>query len=78
MNLYLLERKDEVGWDEYISMVVAAPDEESARVILPDGRDRYTIDDWLWVPPWLVNVTLIGIAKESTARGPIHKSFKAG
>lgn len=77
MNLYLLTRNDDVGWDEYISMVVAAPDEESARVISPRGQD-YQIDDWDWAPPWLINVTLIGTAVPGVAKGPVHKSFKAG
>lgn len=77
MNLYLLTRKGEVGWDQYISMVVAAPDEESARVISPRGQD-YQSGDWDWVPPQLVKVKLIGIAVPGIAKGPVHKSFKAG
>ena len=75
MNLYLLTRNDEAGWDEYISMVVAAPDEESARVIPPYENVDYR---WNWVPPFLVNVTLLGTAVPGTASGPIHRSFKAG
>ena len=79
MNLYLLTRKEEVDWDQYISMVVAAPDKESARVISPDGRVNvnYSKEDW-WAPPHLVKVKLIGIAVPGTPSGPIHRSFKAG
>ncbi|EDC4983382.1 hypothetical protein GAP86_18370 [Salmonella enterica] len=35
MNLYLVERTDSVGWDEYSAMIVAAPTEEAACAILP-------------------------------------------
>lgn len=36
MNLYLVERTDHVGWDEYSAMIVAAPTEEAACAILPN------------------------------------------
>lgn len=35
MNLYLVERTDDVDWDEYSAMIVAAPTEEAACAILP-------------------------------------------
>lgn len=37
MNLYLLERQDDVGYDEFDSIVVAAPSERAARAIRPPG-----------------------------------------
>lgn len=35
MNLYLVERTDDVDWDEFSAMIVAAPTEEAACAILP-------------------------------------------
>lgn len=37
MNLYLVERTDTVGWDEYSGMVVAAASEDAARLIHPSS-----------------------------------------
>lgn len=52
MKLWLVKRKDRVGYDEYDSMVVAAETEEDAKLIHPNGYakavkvdGRYT---WFW------------------------------
>jgi hypothetical protein len=37
MYLWLLERTDRVGWDEFASFVVAAEDEEKARAYFRGG-----------------------------------------
>ena len=37
MNLYLLERQDDIWYDEFDSIVVAAPSEAAARAIRPRG-----------------------------------------
>lgn len=36
MNLYLLERTDDIGYDEFDSIIVAAPTEQAACAIPPD------------------------------------------
>lgn len=33
MNLYLVQRTDMVGYDEYSAVVVAAPDEDTAALV---------------------------------------------
>lgn len=45
MNLYLIERIHDGGWDTYDSMVVAAPDNDSARRTHPN--DGYTWGEWI-------------------------------
>lgn len=80
MKLWLIQRTDRVGWDEYDSAVVAADDEVSARSINPDGSgrkwgDRYS--SWCKSPE-LVDVTLLGTAKRGTEAGVILASFNAG
>jgi hypothetical protein len=37
MNLYLVERTDTVGYDEYLGMIVAAASEDAARMIHPSA-----------------------------------------
>ncbi|QKE54523.1 hypothetical protein ACSA002_2070 [Salmonella phage vB_SalM_SA002] len=37
MNLYLVERIDTVGWDEYSGMIVAAASEDAARLVHPSA-----------------------------------------
>ena len=36
MNIYLLKRTDDIGWDEYKSCIVCAENEEEARSIHPN------------------------------------------
>jgi hypothetical protein len=45
MNLYKLERTDSLGYDEYDSMIVAAPNEQEARIMHPDG-DHWVDGEW--------------------------------
>ena len=46
-NIYVVERTDKVGYDEYESMVVVACDEMTAREIHPSGYDTYTNKGWV-------------------------------
>ena len=53
-NIYLLERTDKWGYDEYDSAVVAAYDEDSAKALFPEsyGSSR--------ILPEVLKVTLVG------------------
>lgn len=46
MNIYLVKRTDDIGYDEYDSMVVVAYNEESARKLNPN--DGYFFKDNKW------------------------------
>lgn len=73
MNLYLLERQDDVGYDEFDSIVVAAPTEQAARAIRPRGG-------WVYGEAWedveTLTCQLIGTTNLPT--GLVHTSFNAG
>lgn len=73
MNLYLLERTDDVGYDEFDSIVVAAPTEQAACAIRPRGG--WTDTGWNEDGATL-SCTLIGTTDLPT--GIIHESFCAG
>lgn len=72
MNLYLVSQIRS-GYDEWHSMVVAAPDSETAQNMTPNGYDRD-----FWCPPDQVTVELIGTAKEGTEQGVILAAYNAG
>ncbi len=66
MNLYLCKRKNQAGWDEYDSFVVAALDEKEAESICEkEESDNYTVE-------------LIGHAAEGVPCGVVLGSFNAG
>ena len=85
MKIYLISQNENRGYDTYSDAVVAAPDENTARIIHPSG-DIWGVD---WVPvdyafptwasrPDSVKVELIGEAVEGTKQGVICSSFHAG
>jgi len=74
MKLYLLSQDVNPGYDTYDSCVVAAMDEDSARVISPSAYSSETS----WCNPADVNVECIGIANDGTVEGVICASFNAG
>lgn len=76
MNLYLVSRTDRVGYDEYDSMVVAAENEDDARLMKPYNADGYDWQDWTDHPETLT-VELIGTALDNTSRVVIT-SYNAG
>jgi hypothetical protein len=82
MNLYMISQRENNDYDTYDSAVVAAPDEETARLMNPANGDL--ISDWghnysTWCSsPDLVCVELLGIAKPGTKTGVIVSSFNAG
>lgn len=73
MNLYLLERHDDVGYDEFDSIVVAALSEDAARAIRPRGG---------WAPDvaWddVETLTCVNIGVTHLPTGIVHTSFNAG
>lgn len=80
MNLYLLERTDDVDYDEFDSIVVAAPTEQAACAIRPDRghwMDCFWLDESKWDEGLTLTVTLIGTTHlpEGTV---VHESFCAG
>ena len=82
MKLFLISQKENSGYDTYESAVVAAPDEETARVLYPGNG--LPISDWHdWRGDWAtdpanVNVEYIGEALPGTTQGVICASFNAG
>lgn len=73
MNIYLVERTDGAGWDEYISFVAIAPTEKEARGMLPDGDGG----DY-WPDPSTLKVTLVGHSLSGAKVGIIHTSYNGG
>ncbi|QOC54464.1 hypothetical protein pSALSNUABM04_004 [Salmonella phage pSal-SNUABM-04] len=73
MNLYLLERQDDVGYDEFDSIVVAAPSEGVARAIRPRGG-------WVYGEAWdeAETLTCTNIGTTHLPIGIVHESFNAG
>ena len=81
LNLYLISQNENDGYDTYDSAVVAAPDENAARLIHPETGLTAIADDWRWT--WVsdsskVNVKLIGQALNGTKIGAICSSYNAG
>lgn len=73
MNLYLLEREDDIGYDEFDSIVVAAPTEQAARAIRPRGG-------WVYGEAWddAEKLTCTNIGTTHLPSGIVHESFNAG
>lgn len=81
MNVYLLTRTTHCGYDEHDSMVVTATDEESAKLMQPDGKNYDPGDQrssWsTWVRPDQVLVEKIGVSDNDISR-VVCASFNAG
>jgi len=85
MKLYKISQHVNRGYDTYDSAVVAAPDEDAARLIHPDGYTdmsnansrRISCSDWC---PDLskIDVEYLGEATEGIKQGVICASFNAG
>lgn len=72
MNIYLIERTDNPGYDEYDSWVVSARSHKQARIVGPYG-ERYGTDDY--------DITFLGVAGRAYQRMKpqlILGSFNAG
>lgn len=79
MNLYLLTQDVNTGYDTFDSVIVAARDEASARMILPSDSLSWEEPSYSWVSsPESVNVVFIGKAVKGTVEGVVLASFIAG
>jgi hypothetical protein len=87
MNLYKITQSVNTDWDTYDSAIVAAPNEEKARVMHPNGRKSHRLDrkrvSMYSRGTWAiyssdVTVEFIGVASEKTQREVICASFNAG
>lgn len=93
MNLYLISQAENCAYDTYDSAVVAAPDEDAARLMHPNGRAKFSSKKGTWGSVWsdrfqadyawcktpeAVTVNLIGTALPGTEPGVICASFNAG
>ena len=82
MNLYLIQQNQNNSYDTYDSAVVAAPNEQTARVMHPaNGKEIRDWDDIF--STWCnsadkVTVTYLGQAVKGTVQGVICASFNAG
>lgn len=76
MNLYLLSQDVNIGHYTFDACVVAAPDLETAKNILPQGNLYEGCSEW--AVPLHVKVVKIGKAKKGTKQGVILASFNAG
>jgi len=85
MKLYLISQDENTLHDVYDAAIVAAPDEETAKLIHPaisrhDGSlimDSWGGDDWASGPQH-VKVQLIGTAARGTKMGVVLASYNAG
>jgi hypothetical protein len=80
MNLYLISQSVNQGYDTYDAAVVAAENEENAKLIHPnggpwDGKREYYGS---WCAAEDVKVDFIGVAIPETDSGVISASFNAG
>ena len=72
LNLYLVERPDRPGWDEFDSFVVAAATVEEARQTRPGSYGGWARDIAT------LKVTLVGVAVADVKPGIVLASFNAG
>ena len=76
MKLFLISQNQITGWDTYDAAVVAAPDEETAKQIHPDGSGW---DDSSWCSaPEHVSVRYLGEATGDVEQGVVCASFNQG
>jgi len=78
MKLYVLTQNEATGYDTYDSVVVCAPDEETARTICPSSKNHWD-DSGAWCKsPKSVSVEYIGEAAGHVKQGVVLASFNAG
>ena len=91
MNLWLISRTDEGGWDTYDSAVVVAESADAAAKTYPDPDasivwgeggwqygDGRQVTTGAWVFPSKVAVKLLGTAAAGMKPGAVVGSFNAG
>lgn len=84
MKLYHISQTENKGYDTYSDLVVAANNEEEARLIHPSSCNKdpwniglFSYGEWA-TKPENVKVEYLGEAKEGTKAGIICSSFHAG
>ena len=79
MKIYLIERTDRIGYDEYDSIIVIAKDEAEALEYQPSGDKEFSdySDSWTNTVDNII-VTLIGTATRGSKSGVVLASFNAG
>ena len=75
MNLYLISQTANNDWDTYDSAVVAAPDENTAKHMLPGNFSPDKVAD-VWTSPENVAVEYLGTTE--LPQSVICASFRAG
>ena len=88
MNIYLVERTDNVDYSEYVSFVIITESEEIAKNTNPKGKlyntdthndEVYDYWGFFWCKnPNDVKVTLLGIADKNISPGIVHAIYHAG
>lgn len=82
MNLYKISQDVNYDYDTFDSAIVAAKNEEQARLIHPDGDKNWTGKQTRkydgWCDAEYVKVELIGKAIKGTKSGVILASYNAG
>lgn len=80
MNIYMLSRNEDIGYDEYCAVVVIAKSPQDAIKIHPsdiDGVGSYTSNGWT-TEKKNIHVEYIGKAAVNAKRGVVLASFNAG
>ena len=60
MNIYLLNQTEKTGYDTYDSCVVIANNEEEAKLIHPNGYDKYREELKVWLSDYDYEMYLYG------------------
>lgn len=76
MKLWLIERLDDVGYDEYDGKVIAAPNAERVReiaalVVGDEGKSA-------WLSPERSQIEELGTALDAAFEGVVLASYRAG
>lgn len=78
MNLYLISQTENNTWETFDSAVVCAPDEETARNIIPGGGKWSDVWSSWASRPENVTVKYLGEANQEIKSGVVCASFNAG
>ena len=77
-RIYLVERTDDVDYDEYTGFVCVADDEEEAIAICDYEHGRDSIYSEWPLKTRTVKITLVGVAVDGLESSIIFESFLAG
>lgn len=79
MKLFLVSRKDSVGYDEHDSFVCNAKSAKDAKDMMPDGSPFNELPFSTWTnKKENIDVKYLGVSKVGSKRGVICASFNAG